>query len=223
MVFIINKGFLSLISQYAKLLFLLELILYLSTANINQLVLGKMLNYIQNIKEGDHISFEIVFKLWHKKVYAYFLKKMASEDQATELTQLAFIKLWNFRHTLSQEHTIDLQLFKIAKTTLLDYFRKLANDERNLKLYYDETSERINEQDKAFETKQQLDLVLNVLPPTRKKVFVLNRLYGYSYKEISEQLSISPRTVEKHISLALKQLHGYSSIPVMIILIRFFQ
>ncbi|WP_146610902.1 RNA polymerase sigma factor [Pedobacter cryoconitis] len=182
-----------------------------------------MLNYIQNIKKGDHISFEVVFKLCHKKVYAYFFKKTASEDQAKELTQLAFIKLWNFKHTLSEEHPMDLQLFKIAKTTLLDYFRKQANEERNLKLYYHKASEETVEQDQSFETRQQLDLVLNVLPPTRKKVFVLNRLQGYSYKEISEQLSISPRTVEKHISLAMKQLHGYSSIPAIIFLIRFFQ
>lgn len=181
-----------------------------------------MLNYTQNIKEGDHISFEIVFKLWHKKVYAYFFKKTASADQAKELTQMAFIKLWNFRHTLSEEHPLDLQLFKIAKTTLLDYFRKLANEERSLKLFYQKATEDVVAHDQSFETKQQLDLVLNVLPPTRKKVFVLNRLHGYSYKEIAEQLSISPRTVEKHISLAMKQLHGYSSIPALIFLIRFF-
>lgn len=209
--------------EAVKLFFLIELILYLGTANTDQLVLGKMLNYIQSIKEGDHISFEIVFKLWHKKVYAYFFKKTASGDQAKELTQMAFIKLWNFKHTLSEDHPLDLQLFKIAKTTLLDYFRKLANDERNLKLYYHKASEDVVEQDQSFDTKEQLDLVLNLLPPTRKKVFVLNRLHGYSYKEISEQLSISPRTVEKHISLAMKQLHGYSSIPAIIFLIRFFQ
>lgn len=180
-----------------------------------------MLNYIQNIKEGDHISFEIVFKLYHKKVYAYFFKKTASEDQAQELTQLAFIKLWNFKHTLSEDYALDLQLFKIAKTTLLDYFKKLANDDRNLKLYYNKASEEGAEQNQNFENKQQLDVVLNVLPPTRKKVFVLNRLQGYTYKEISEQLSISPRTVEKHISLAMKQLHASASLPAIIFLIRY--
>lgn len=167
-----------------------------------------MLNYIQNIKSGDVVSFEIVFKLWHKKIYAYFLNKTSSGDQAEELTQLVFIKLWNFRHTLSDEHTLDLQLFRIAKTTLLDYFKKLANDHRNLKLYCEKALMESNEQDQSFETKQELDQALSILPPTRKKVFVLSRLQGYSYKEISEQLSISPRTVEKHISLAIKQLNN---------------
>ncbi|MBE9600794.1 RNA polymerase sigma factor [Pedobacter sp. MC2016-24] len=180
-----------------------------------------MLNYIQNIKKGDHLAFEMVFKLFHKKLYAYFLKKTASEDMAQELTQLAFIKLWGFKHTLSETIELDHQLFRIAKTTLLDYFKKQANDERNLKLYYNRLSEDAADQNQNFETNQQLEVALSLLPPTRKKVFILNRLQGYSYKEISEQLSISPRTVEKHISLALKQLNGYAYLPMFILVVKY--
>lgn len=178
-----------------------------------------MSNYIQNIRQGNHTSFEIVFKLWHKKVYGYFFKKTASDDLAEELTQLAFIKLWRFKHTLSEDFPIDVQLFKIAKTTLLDYFKKLANDERNLKLYSADLTDKIAEQSLQFDVNNQLEIVLNCLPPTRKLVFVLNRVHGYSYKEIAEKLSISPRTVEKHISLAIKQLNGYAYLPAFIFLI----
>lgn len=167
-----------------------------------------MSSYIQNIKKGDHISFEIVFKLWHKKIYAFFLKKTNSEDQAEDLTQLTFIKLWRFKHTLSEEFPLDVQLFKIAKTTLLDYFKKQANDERNLKIFHLEGLKSNFTAAESYDTRQQLETILNRLPPTRKKVFVLYRLQGYSYKEIAAQLSISPRTVEKHLSLAIKQLTG---------------
>lgn len=180
-----------------------------------------MSDYIQNIRQGNHKSFEIVFKLWHKKIYGYFLKKTESDDLAEELTQMAFIKLWRFKHTLSEDFQLDVQIFKIAKTTLLDHFKKQANDERNLKLYQTEIAARIEEQPLQFDTNKQLEMVLNCLPPTRKQVFVLNRLQGYSYKEIAEQLSISPRTVEKHISLAIKQLNGYAYLPAFIILINF--
>ncbi len=176
-----------------------------------------MLDYIQNIKSGNHLSYEIVFKLFHKKVYAYFLKKTASEDMAQELTQLVFIKLWNFKHTLSLDHELDLQLFQIARTVLLDHFRKQANDERNLKLYHSSLKEDAGSQLPNFDAQQQLEVVLSVLPPTRKKVFVLNRLSGYSYKEIAQQLSISPRTVEKHISLAIKQLNTKTCLALMIL------
>lgn len=178
-----------------------------------------MSDYIQNIRQGNHTSFEIVFKLWHKKVYGYFLKKTASDSLAEELTQLAFIKLWRFKHTLTEDFPLDVQLFKIAKTTLLDYFKKLANDERNLKIYSAELTDKIAEQSLQFDINKQLEVVLNCLPPTRKQVFVLNRVHGYSYKEIAQQLSISPRTVEKHISLAIKQLNGYAYLPAFIFLI----
>lgn len=177
-----------------------------------------MLSYIHNLKSGNHESFEMVFRLSHKKVYAYFFKKTNDEDKAQDLTQLAFIKLWNFRHTLSEEHELDVQLFRIARTTLLDYFKKESNDERNLKLYYTHISEEATDQHQKFEINQQLEVALSVLPPTRKKVFILSRLQGYSYKEISEQLCISPRTVEKHISLAIKQLDGYALVPVLVLL-----
>ena len=180
-----------------------------------------MSNYIQNIIAGDHLSFEIVFKLWHRKVYAYFFKKTACQNQAEELTQLAFIKLWRFKHTLSEDFPLDVQLFKIAKTTLLDYFKKIANDNRNIKIYHQELIETSAEESKLYEAKQELETVLKCLPPTRKEVFVLNRLYGYSYKEIAEKLSISPRTVEKHISLATKQLNGHAYITYLIILLGF--
>lgn len=169
-----------------------------------------MSNHIQNIRQGDHTSFEIVFKLWHKKVYGYFLKKTACVETSQELTQLAFIKLWRFKHTLREDFPFDVQLFKIAKTTLLDHFKKLANDDRNLKLYRLELGDTAAEQSLHFDTKIQLEVVLKCLPPTRKKIFVLSRIQGYSYKEIAKQLSISPRTVEKHISIAIKQLEGYA-------------
>lgn len=180
-----------------------------------------MLSDIIKLKTGDHEVFEVVFKLSHKKVYAYFFKKTNDEDIAQELTQLAFIKLWNFKHTLSEDHELDVQLFRIARTTLLDHFKKLSNDDRNLKLYYSNINEEAADQNQKFEINQQLEVALSVLPPTRKKVFILNRLQGYSYKEISEQLSISPRTVEKHISLAVKQLDGYAYVPVLIIMAKF--
>ena len=175
-------------------------------------------NYIQEIKNGDHLSFEIVFKLYHKKVYAYFFKKTLCSDQSEELTQMAFIKLWKFKHTLTEDFTLDIQLFKIAKTTLLDYFKKVASEEKNLKIYHTERAESPQDATHLYDNRQQLEVVLDCLPPTRKQVFVLNRLHGYSYKEIAEKLSISPRTVEKHISLAVKQL-GYVYLPILLLLL----
>lgn len=175
-----------------------------------------MEDYIHKIIEGDEVAFEIIFRLNHKKVYAYFQKKTASTELADELTQLAFIKIWRFRHTLALDLSLDIQLFRVAKTTLLDHFKKIATEERKIKSFYQDNISSLYTPTSDYETRQQLESVLSCLPPTRKKVFILSRIEGYSYNEIAERLSISPRTVEKHISLALKQLGGYAPAAIIV-------
>jgi RNA polymerase sigma factor (sigma-70 family) len=177
-----------------------------------------MQEYIQNIIDDDQVAFEMVFKLNHKKIYAYFIKKTASTALADELTQLAFIKLWRFRHTLAIDISLDLQMFRIAKTTLLDHFRKAAREQRNLRSYYQDHFPDTTVTTSSYETNEQLSAILDRLPPTRRQVFILSRIEGYSYAEIAARLSISPRTVEKHISLALKQLGGYPGVTIIIFL-----
>lgn len=175
-----------------------------------------MEGYIQNIIQGDEIAFEIVFNLSHKKVYAYFMKKTASTELADELTQLAFIKLWCSRHTLNSGLNLDIQLFRIAKTTLLDHFKKVATERRKLTSFYLDSTAAPLVSSNNYETNQQLETILNQLPPTRRKVFVLSRIDGYTYDEIARLLSISPKTVERHISLAIKQLGGYGGAAVIL-------
>ena len=47
---------------------------------------------------------------------------------------------------------------------------------------------------------------MDKMPPQRKRVFEMSRMEGLSTAQISQQLNISPRTVERHLSLALKSL-----------------
>ena len=142
---------------------------------------------------------------WHAKVYAYFIHKTKSDYMAEELVQLTFIKLWNFRHTLKAELPIQAQLFTIARTTLLDFLRQQANQQR---LHTHAATElvAITNPKWEFDNVNQVHYLINTLPPVRRQVFLLNRYEGYSNPEIAQKLAISVRTVEKHISLAIKQL-----------------
>ena len=54
------------------------------------------------------------------------------------------------------------------------------------------------------DTMRKLELLIKQMPPVRQRVFRLSRLNCYSYHEIAQMLSISPKTVENHINLALK-------------------
>ncbi|HWB92398.1 MAG TPA: hypothetical protein VG605_11115, partial [Puia sp.] len=58
------------------------------------------------IKEGDHCAFMEVYEQLHVKIFRFFLKRNLLQDTAKDLTQQCFIRLWQFRHTLSYAHPL---------------------------------------------------------------------------------------------------------------------
>lgn len=167
-----------------------------------------MPNYIQNIRQGDHASFEIVFKLYHRKVYAYFFRKTNSEEDAKDLLQTTFLRLWQYRESLNAEYSLDQQLFYIGRNVFIDYIRK-ANKQDELKVVVNhklESDSLENYQSMAFDTKDRIQKILSSMPAMRKKVFEMHKIEGYSYKEIAQILSISEKSVDNHLSKSIKQL-----------------
>ena len=124
--------------------------------------------------------------------------------------QLAFTKLWQSRQTLREEYTISTQLFRIASTTLIDFLRKYSNKDavtsRLDALPVEKGIDSTNEKMIGAELQKRILKAVNDLPPVRKQVFEMSREQGMSYREIAETLCVSSKTVEGHISKALKQI-----------------
>lgn len=166
----------------------------------------------KDIKEGNLQAYYKVFEEYHVKLYRYIYKHTQSAYFADEIVQLSFIKLWEKRAGLSEEHSVSTQLFRIAKSTLIDVLRKeKIRDTQELS----DTFISGSRQDEGFVYKEDLGLILaaiDELPPQSQQVFKLSRLHDLSHKEISAQLSISPKTIEAHISKALKYLRKSLSV-----------
>jgi RNA polymerase sigma-70 factor (family 1) len=167
------------------------------------------LSTIADIQAGDPFVFEQVYEEYYLKLYHFVLGKTRSEWLAEEVTQTTFVKLWENRQRLNPEISLSLQVFRIARTTMIDYIRKqnhLSFAITQLKNKSEENENQLNNEIDYNETSRKLASALTQLPEMRRKVFELSRLEGMSYKDIAVQLSISVKTVEKHISKALQQL-----------------
>ncbi len=159
------------------------------------------------LQAGHTQVFEQVYHAYHEKLYFYFLKHTRSQLWAEELLQTTFVKLWRHRQQLSLSHTLSEQLFRIAKTSLIDMVRHNRHQQEFLRSYTaDLLQQGLAAEPANRDTIHQLHREMEKLPPVRKKVFMLSRIDGLSHKEISHLLSISPKTVEVHITKALKQL-----------------
>ncbi len=130
-----------------------------------------------------------------------------------ELVQIVFIKLWSFRHTLTEDYSFDTQFFNIARTCLVDHLRQQsAQRARSASLPVLTDVQLTSQPDNSFEAADYFYNATQSLPPVRKKIFILHRLQGFTYKEIAHQLSISVNTVEDHMAKAIRQIKTITSL-----------
>jgi RNA polymerase sigma factor (sigma-70 family) len=164
------------------------------------------------LKKGSEAAFVNVYYEFHKKVFRFFLKRTNNHEIARELAQEAFIKLWKGRRNLSESYPIDTQLFTIAGSTLVDHFRRQAQVRKRMVPLQDKAGEELVSPGsgslRSFEAVDYLKVVVRDLPPARKKIILLKMAAGYTNKEIAAELSISEKTVEDHVTKALRHIRA---------------
>lgn len=164
---------------------------------------------VTRLKNDDKVAFEELFKKYSERIYYFSIRYIKNKEEAEEITQEVFVRLWNRRFDLKTELSFSSYLFMIAKNAVIDLLRKRQKESAiNEDITQDANS--ISEQSSnSIEYKELVDIVSNSiaqLPEKRQQIYLMIRDEGLSYKEIAEKLNISIKTVESHMHLALQQL-----------------
>ncbi|RYY38055.1 MAG: RNA polymerase sigma-70 factor [Sphingobacteriaceae bacterium] len=128
-------------------------------------------------------------------------------DVAEDIVQDVFIKYWEAPFIIDNPQAVKSYFGKIVINRSLNYLKR----EKNIQRHHNQISQEVTEQDvyaKLHEAELKVILYkeIDLLPQQCKKVFKMNRFEGLKYREIAEILGISEKTVENHISNALKLL-----------------
>ena len=173
------------------------------------MVIDKERLLIHSLKLGSTIAFDRIYQVYAKRLYAYSLQFTKSAEDAEEIVQDVFTKLWINREGIKQEDSLKSLLFTIAKHLLINAFRSKVNQqiyedyvEYANELSTNDTTNRIeyNEFLKAVEQN------IATLPNTQQKVIKLSRFEHLSNKEIAERMQLSEQTVKNQLSVGLKLL-----------------
>ena len=164
------------------------------------------------LREDDEHSFEQIYRLHSPRLFGRLLKLVKSQQQAEEILQDVFLKIWEQRKSIDPEKSFRSFLFKIAENKVYDFFRKVARDKKmesqlialSTPNYIMNESSQWGEENLAI-----LQKAVEELPPQRQQVFRLCKLEGKSYKEASEVLGISASTISDHIVKATKTIRDY--------------
>ena len=172
---------------------------------------------VERLQKGDVEAFDLIYEKYSGKLYTFSLKYLKSKDEAEELVQSVFLKLWENYKNLRKESSFKSYLFTIAYNEICNLFRKRNYLQKFVNDTLYESSQASSETENNIDYKsvlEQVQQIIDKLPDRQRIIFMKSRNEGKSSKEIAEELGLSAGTVDNYISEALKfirnQLHNKS-------------
>lgn len=171
---------------------------------------------IIRLKQGDYSAFEELYRLYSPRLYNFVNSILFNKFQAEDITQICFTKIWEKKADLDISGNFAAYLYTIARNLVYLEVEHQIRDAKYLQSAQKtdtETTSTAEEEIDAQILYKDIRKLLEELPQSRKKIFLLSRFKGYSNKEIATLLSISERTVETQIyrtlSFLKKRLKDY--------------
>lgn len=165
--------------------------------------------YLEALGNGDHEAFNMLFMAYHSLVKRFLLGFIKEEEEALDIAQDIFVKVWTHRETAASVESFKAYLFRMARNEVYNYYKLHAIRENHMEKYQQQTvwiDDLLEERILADELGLLLDIAVENMPSQRKLIFKMSRKEGLSNEEISRRLNINKRTVENHITLALADL-----------------
>lgn len=170
----------------------------------------KNAHFILGSKLGRRHEFECLYNQYSGRIYGFAMQLSGGDTYLSEeILQITFLRLWEHFDELKDQTKALNYMFQTARNTFLNY----CEHETVRFVYTDYILARQQEADN-YEAEQQdarfleeyLKEIVAKMPPVRRKVFVMSRYKHMTNKEIAKELGISEKTVEVHITLALREL-----------------
>ncbi|MEQ9286858.1 MAG: RNA polymerase sigma-70 factor [Cyclobacteriaceae bacterium] len=165
---------------------------------------------IEKIRAGDTKALRQLYDAYFLRVVNFAYKLLHNKEDACEVAQDVFVKIWDIRKGLDEHKSVSGLIFRITKFKSIDLLRKAENRVGILGI---EPSNNffVNEQTAeqglfAKELEEEYERALEGLPDKRRRIFRMSREDNLTYKQIADKLDISPKTVEAQIRLALQQI-----------------
>jgi RNA polymerase sigma-70 factor (ECF subfamily) len=166
---------------------------------------------IRGLMSDDKSAIDLIYKIYHQRIYSFAFSYLKMTEDAMDIVHEVFMKLWEHRAQIEADGNIESLIFTIARNTILSTFRKKASERK----YLDHLTALSITEDSGTEElldyqfmKEQVDELIDQLPPKRRTIFMISRNEGLANKEIAEKLNISEKTVEDHMTKALAFLRS---------------
>ena len=182
--------------------------------------------WILALKEGDLVAFNHLFDRYGKRLYHFSIGYLKSAENAEEIVQEVFLRIWETRFELSAQKSIEAYLFTIARNGILNTIRKSKSEQAYLNYTKINSGKSVllDEELNFTELEEAYNQVIEQLSPRRKEIFLLSKAQSFSNVEIAKKMNISVKTVENQMTSAISEIRknlrslGFSGIIFLALL-----
>lgn len=165
---------------------------------------------VQEIKEGNEGSFREIFHAHYERLCQYAFTILRDMDDAEDVVQSMFLKIWEKRHDLIITHTIKSYLYKAVYNQCMNQLEHRAVHNK-FQEHNAIKKQRGVQHPEVFpnELEERIMAAINTLPKQCRTIFMMSRYQEMKYADIAKTLDISVNTIENQISKALRILRAY--------------
>jgi RNA polymerase sigma-70 factor (ECF subfamily) len=163
---------------------------------------------VETIRGGDSGAFEVLVRRKTSKVYSLCYRIIGNAEDAKDISQLVFIKLWENLEKYDAQYAFDTWLYRMVTNVAIDFMRnKQSRDNAvnsNLRLVKTSFDAEQGVVIQRKEVESVFNAVSSCLSPKQKTIFVMNQMDDMPSSEIAKVLGCRESTVRNHLFNARK-------------------
>jgi RNA polymerase sigma-70 factor (family 1) len=158
----------------------------------------------------DEDAFLHLYRYFKQRLEKFAYSICHSREDAEDIVEDVFVRIWTKRRTLDQVHNLKLYLYVATRNFSLNYCRVRQRnahlDIEDLKIEFLDISIDPQQQMVDAEQVRLLNETVQHLPNKCKIIFKLVKEDGLKQKEVAELLHLTPKTIENQLAIAIKRL-----------------
>jgi RNA polymerase sigma-70 factor (ECF subfamily) len=162
---------------------------------------------VERCLAGDQVAWEQIVRQHRRKVFNLAYKFVGRHDEAEDLTQDIFLKIFKALHTFDRRANFQTWLISISRNLCIDHYRSVRKERETMARDVDASQltpvsrERgPHSQLEQTDLRELVRLALAELPPALRQAVVLRDLQEFSYQEIADRLGLPEGTVKSRIN-----------------------
>ncbi len=164
-------------------------------------------SWSKRLRKSDERAFSELFEAMQVRLLQYAFGITRDREVARDIVQDTFLKLWQIRETVDPARSLKALLYTIVRNLALNSQRAAGRTNGVFPEHgITDPAPSADENVHADLVQKALYRFIDELPERRRMAFVLTRFEGLSHDEVAQAMNLTPRTVNTHIVLAMKDL-----------------